>query len=254
MTLVKKDFIFENVKKLKGVGPTLSKYLKVRKIEKIKDIILNLPYSETDRSQISNINELEAGKTQTIKVVVKKLNFPRIKNLPNTIQCEDETGKIDISYFNSFEGYLRKIYPLNQIVIISGKVNYFKNKLKITNPDYVTSIENQGYVVKNIPKYKLTKGINEKKYRFISEQIIENLPKIEDWLDENFKRKNKLMNWNEAIKRLHNSDDSKNKKSISYRRLVFDEICANFITLSENRRRLKRKKISKQINKNFQKK
>ena len=44
-------------------------------------------------------------------------------------------------------------------------------------------------------------------------QIIENLPKIEDWLDENFKRKNKLMNWNEAIKRLHNSDDSKNKKS-----------------------------------------
>ncbi len=254
MTLVKKDFIFENVNKLKGVGPTLSKYLKVRKIEKIKDIILNLPYSETDRSQISNINELEAGKIQTIKVVVKKLNFPRIKNLPNTIQCEDETGKIDISYFNSFEGYLRKIYPLNQIVIISGKVGYFKNKLKITNPDYVTSIENQGYVVKNIPKYKLTKGINEKKYRFISEQIIENLPKIEDWLDENFKRKNKLMNWNEAIKRLHNSDDSKNKKSISYRRLVFDEICANFITLSENRRRLKRKKISKQINKNFQKK
>ncbi len=254
MTLVKKYFIFENVKKLKGVGPTLSKYLKVRKIEKIKDIILNLPYSETDRSQISNINELEAGKIQTIKVVVKKLNFPRIKNLPNTIQCEDETGKIDISYFNSFEGYLRKIYPLNQIVIISGKVGYFKNKLKITNPDYVTPIENRGYVVKNIPKYKLTKGINEKKYRFISEQIIENLPKIEDWLDEDFKRKNKLMNWNEAIKRLHNSDDSKNKKSISYRRLVFDEICANFITLSENRKRLKRKKISKQINKNFQKK
>ena len=41
---MKKDFIFNDVKHLKGVGPQLSKYLKRKKIEKIKDIILNLPY------------------------------------------------------------------------------------------------------------------------------------------------------------------------------------------------------------------
>ena len=34
--------------------------------------------------------------------------------------------------------------------------------------------------------------------------------------------------WNEAIKKLHNSEVSKNHLSDSYRRLVFDEICANF--------------------------
>ena len=33
-----------HVKKLKGVGKQLSKYLKNRKIEKVKDILLNLPY------------------------------------------------------------------------------------------------------------------------------------------------------------------------------------------------------------------
>ena len=48
MNLLKKDFIFQDVNKLDGVGQKLSKYLKKRKIEKIKDIILNLPYSETD--------------------------------------------------------------------------------------------------------------------------------------------------------------------------------------------------------------
>ena len=36
-------------------------------------------------------------------------------------------------------------------------------------------LENQEYVVKNIPKYNLTKGINEKKYRIISEQVINNI-------------------------------------------------------------------------------
>ena len=92
---------------------------------------MNLPYSETDRSKISDLNSLEIGKIQTIKVKVKKINFPRIRNLPNKILCEDETGKIEIVYFNSREGYLRKIFPINEWVVISGKVNYFNKNIKL---------------------------------------------------------------------------------------------------------------------------
>ena len=107
-----KDNFFDSISTLKGVGPQLTKYLKKRKIEKVKDVILNLPYSETDRSKIVKLNELEVGTICSIKVKVKKLNFPRIRNLPNKIICEDDTGKIDIVYFNSREGYLRKLFPL----------------------------------------------------------------------------------------------------------------------------------------------
>ena len=72
---MKKDFIFNDVTQLKGVGPQLSKYLKKKRIEKIKDIILNLPYSETDRSHIYRLSELEIGKIQSIKVLVKNSIF-----------------------------------------------------------------------------------------------------------------------------------------------------------------------------------
>ena len=72
MSFIKKNFIFEDIKILKGVGTQLSKYLKKKKIEKIKDIILNLPYSETDRSKILKLNELEIGKRQTKKGTLKK--------------------------------------------------------------------------------------------------------------------------------------------------------------------------------------
>ena len=248
---MKKDFIFSEITKLKGVGPQLSKYLKKKRIEKIKDIILNLPYSETDRSKIYKLNELEIGKTQTIKVLIKKLNFPRIRNLPNKILCEDETGKIDIVYFNSREGYLRKLFPLNSWIIVSGKINYFNNRYQITNPDYVTSLDNQDYVVRNIPKYNLTKGLNEKKYRSISEQVINNIPKIEDWLDKDFIERNNLINWNESVKNLHNSKNEKQNNSRSFRRIVFDELCANFLTLSENRKRIKRDKNPKKFNNEY---
>ena len=248
---MKKDFIFYEINKIKGVGPQLSKYLKKRRIEKIKDIILNLPYSETDRSKIYKLNELEVGKIQSIRVKVKKLNFPRIRNLPNKIICEDETGKIDIVYFNSREGYLRKLFPINNWIIISGKVNYFNKKYQITNPDYVTKLENQDYVVKSIPKYNLTKGINEKKYRSISEQIIKNIPIIDDWLNKNFIDENNLMGWNESITKLHNSKDSQDNNSSSFRRIVFDELCANFLILSENRKRIRKKKIPKKFDKKY---
>ena len=246
---MKKDFIFNDVVKLKGVGPQLSKYLKRKKIEKIKDIILNLPYSETDRSKLYKLNELEVGKIQSIKVIVKKLNFPRIRNLPNKILCEDDTGKIDVVYFNSREGYIRKLYPINEWVIISGKINYFNKKYQITNPDYVTTLDKQKYVVKNIPKYNLTKGINEKKYRLISEQVINEIPNIPDWLDDNYIKINNLLNWNESIKKLHNSVDGKDNYSRSFRRIVFDELCANFFTLSDNRKRVKKEKLPKRFSK-----
>ena len=242
---MKKDFIFNKVNNLKGVGPQLSKYLKKKRIEKIKDVILNLPYSEIDRSKIFKLNSLEVGKIQSIKVKVIKLNFPRIRNLPNRINCEDETGKIDIVYFNSREGYLRKLFPVNNWVIISGKISYFNKKYQITNPDYVTSLDNEDYVIKNIPKYNLTKGINEKKYRSISEQVINNLPRIDDWIDTNFIKKNKMIGWNEGIKKLHSSNEAKNLQSESFRRLVFDELCANFLALSENRKRFKKAKTPK---------
>ena len=248
MTLLKKKFFFQDIKTLKGIGPVISKYLKKKKIDKIKDVVLNIPYSETDRSKISYLNELEVGKVQTIKVLVKKLNFPRIKNLPNKVTCEDKTGKINIIYFNSREAYIRKIFPINKWVIISGKVSYFRNTYQISNPDYVTAIENKEYVIKNIPKYSLTKGINEKKYRKISEKIINNIPKIEDWLPENFIELNNLLGWNEAMKKLHCTDQSKDMKSKSFRRLVFDEILANFLTLSENRKRIKNEKKIKIFN------
>ena len=251
MNLLKKDIIFSDVDNLKGIGKKLSKYLKNKRIEKVKDILLNLPYSETDRSKIIDLNKLEVGKIQTIRVKVKKLNFPRIRNLPNKILCEDKKSNIEIVYFNSREGYLRKLFRVNEWVVISGKISFFNKKYQITNPDYVTSIDKEEYVKQIIPKYSLTKGINEKKYRIISEQVINNLPDINEWYESHFLKKNNFLNWKENIIALHKTKDSQNNLSKTYKRLVFDEILANLIVLSNNRKKIKRIKKNKSFKSAF---
>ena len=73
MELLKKDIIFKDIKKLKGVGKQLSKYLKNKKIEKIKDILFNLPYSDTDRTKIVNIRNLDVGNIKTNKISINNL-------------------------------------------------------------------------------------------------------------------------------------------------------------------------------------
>jgi len=170
------DFLIKNVSSLKGVGAKTKKLLKKKKIEKISDLLWNLPQGFTDRSNVQTLDKLEIGKITTIKVKVTKYNFPRIRNLPNKIICEDEKGKIDIVFFNSREGYIRKILPLNSLVIISGKINYFKKKYQITNPAYVVPVNKEDYVNKIIPKYSLTEGLTEKIYRKLIEQVLQKIP------------------------------------------------------------------------------
>ena len=95
----KKNFLFEDVSVIEGVGKKISTYLKKKKIQKVNDLLWNLPYSFTDRSEITTLNKLEVGKIFTIKVKTLKYNFPRIRNLPNRILCKDEFGEIDLIFF-----------------------------------------------------------------------------------------------------------------------------------------------------------
>ena len=46
-------------------------------------------------------------------------------------------------------------------------------------------------------------NLNEKKYRSITEKVINSMPKVDDWLNDDFIRKHNLISWNECIQKLH---------------------------------------------------
>ena len=254
------EFLLKDISTLKRVGQKTKKILKKKKIETLFDVLLHLPQAFVDRSNLININELEIGKICTIKVQVIKYNIPRIRNLPNTVKCEDSTGKIDIVFFNSREGYIRKILPLNEWVIISGKVNFYNKKYQITNPAYVVPLEKEDFVKRIIPRYSLTEGITEKVYRNIIEQVLKKLPFFPEWHNENIMKKFDYKNWRESILHLHDPKIKQDFQSDYYRRLVYDEILSSLIVLSQIRKKIKKikkepkkfgNKLSKKIISNF---
>tara|TARA_Y100000590_G_scaffold49390_1_gene52241 strand:- start:15 stop:2087 length:2073 start_codon:yes stop_codon:yes gene_type:complete len=245
------NFLIQNVSKLQGVGLKTKKLLKKKKIEKISDLLWNLPQGFIDRTNVQTLDKLEIGRVTTIKVKVGKYNFPRIRNLPNKVLCQDEKGKIEIIFFNSREGYIKKILPLNSMVVISGKVNYFKNKYQITNPSYVVPIYREDYVNTIIPKYSLTEGLNEKIYRKLMEQVLKHVTDLNEWHDINILQKVGNAPWSKSILKIH-KDTSNDLNSKFFRRLAYDEILANLIVLSQVRKRIKKfKKKNKSFSDNL---
>ena len=243
------EFLLRDINTIKGIGSKTTKLFKKKNINTIFDLIWSLPRNFTDRTNVLTINELQIGKICTVVVDVKKYNFPRVRRLPNRVNCADNTGEIDCIFFNSYEGYIKKILPLNSRVTISGKVNYYKGRYQITNPTHIS--EDTNSIKKIHSNYSLTDGLTEKKYLSIIEYVLKNLPDLDEWLSIGVLKKFKNLSWKESVLKLHNPKNI-NKKGNHLNRLIFDEILSSFLINSKIRTAIKKiKKNRKKINFNY---
>ena len=240
------EYFLSSINNIKGIGKKTAQLFLKKKILNIFDLLWHMPTSTIETSNTVNVDELQIGKTQSIKLIPIKYNFPRIRNLPNRVNCLCAGKKIDCIFFNSYEGYIKKILPINHEVIIFGKIGYYKGKYQITNPKLVSETEDGK--LKDIKNYSLTDGLTIKKYNNTIETVINNMPILKEWHSKNILKKFDNVTWNEAIKKIHTDDFVNLKNSFYLKRLIFDEIMSNFLISSQIRKKIK--KIKKK-EKNF---
>ncbi len=238
-------YLLSDLSVLKGVGQKTTKLLRKKNINNIFDLLWRLPKSYIDRSFSSKIEDLRIGEEQTITIVPQKYYFPRTRNLPNKVLCSDDTGEIDCVFFNSYEGYVRKILPLGKEINISGRVKQFRNRYQLTNPKYIS--EDSSFIKNKHNTYSLTDGINEKSYNKIINQIINNLPNLDEWHSNDVLKKFDNISWVDSIKQLHKPENIGEYKKNFYQRLAYDEIFSTFIVNSEIRKKIKKRKKRNKI-------
>ncbi len=250
---IKSDYkyLLSDLTALKGVGVKTTNLLKKKNINNLFDLLWKLPKSYTDRSLSTKIKDLKIGENQTVTVTPQKYLFPRIRNLPNRVICSDDSGKLDCVFFNSYEGYVKKILPLGKEITISGKISYFKNKYQLTNPKYIS--EDSSLIKQVHNQYSLTEGISEKVYNKIIDQIIRELPELDEWHSDQIVKKFGNLSWNNSIVELHKPENIGKYRDNFYQRLAYDEIFSTFLVNSEIRKKIKKiKKKRKKINFNLQ--
>jgi len=239
------NYLLSDLTKLKGVGNKIANLLKKKKVNTIFDLLWKLPKSYTDRSISSNIEDLKIGEVQTVNIIPYKYNFPRVRNLPNRVLCKDDTGNLDCIFFNSYEGYIKKILPIGKKVVVSGKIGFFRNKYQITNPKYIS--EDSSVIKIKHNQYSLTEGITEKLYNKIIKQIIKDLPKLDEWHSKEILKNFNNISWHDSINKLHQPENVGKYKSSFYERLAFDEIFSSYLVHSEIRKKIKKIKKNKKL-------
>ena len=250
------DFLYQNVEKLKGIGPKKASYFKNLNINTVIDIFYNLPTRSIDRTQDIDFKNLEKGQTITTLVKVKKHHFPFNPKLPYVIECEKGSLIINIIYFSIRGNFLRKKYPENKELIISGKVSFYKSNLSVAHPDYIEEIENEDKLRTFENIYPLTRGITLKDIRIVLNDAKNHLNKFDEWLNENIIKKYNFSSFNESLIKMHfpsAKEDIENRENFR-KRLAVDELVSNYFAIRYLKEKTKRKNESLNLNFNLQEK
>ncbi|WP_342021365.1 OB-fold nucleic acid binding domain-containing protein, partial [Methyloceanibacter marginalis] len=97
-----------------------------------------------DRARIPSISEAQMGELATLEVRVAE-HRPgggrRGARAPYRILVEDDTGALELVYFKADPNYLKRLLPVGETRLISGKIEAYDGWLQMPHPDHVAAVD-----------------------------------------------------------------------------------------------------------------
>ncbi|MEJ2739849.1 MAG: DNA helicase RecG, partial [Dehalococcoidia bacterium] len=215
------------VEVVRGIKSTTAAKLLKLGIKTIRDVLYFFPRRHIDYSQQKHIAELsvdsEAGE-QTVIAHVWEARVVRLGGQMGTeVTLGDETGNIRAVWFN--QPYLAKRFFTNTRLVISGKCTLFKGQKVFESPEWeVVNEQELIHTGRLVPVYPLTRGLYSRQVRTLVKMVIDKwVGKIQDFLPQEVKKANGLMDLREAIRQVHFPDDYE-FRARARKRLAFDEL------------------------------
>lgn len=249
------DPLFASLSSLPGIGPKTGElYAKLLGRDSIEDcrvidLLFHAPTSLIDRRHQPGIAHAPQGIIVTItgRVVRHQLPPPGRSNVPYRVLIEDETGELALTFFrvaaNPRGGnWLEKSLPVDETVIVSGKVDWFNGRASMVHPDYmVRASEAEGLPLVE-PVYPLTAGLTSRGLRKSIEAALPRLPHFIDWIEGTLAAREGFPTVEDSFRRLHDPHDETDidAQAPQRRRLAYDEFLAGQLSLALVRQRLRK--------------
>jgi len=197
----------QSVQFLKGAGPKRAEQLGRLGIATLRDILRHYPRRYVDRSQLSMVADLEAGRAATcvVDVIGASVRPVRHGRLNLVATLGDDSGRIQAVWFN--QPYLKNSLKAGVKLMVSGDVVFYDRGLQFRSPEYelVTSEErgllNAGRIV---PVYPLTAGVGQRAMRLLMRGALDLArPAMEDPLPPEIASAHHLLSSPEAFEEIH---------------------------------------------------
>ena len=240
-----------DVKYIKGVGPSRVQLLNKIGIFSLKDLITYYPRTYEDRGKPKLIAELVDGEEALIEaIVVSKMSEIRIRK--NMTICKltvrDESGACQLTWFN--QGYLKNKFKFGETYHFFGKVTNKAGKPEMNSPvfDLENMKKNTGKI---IPIYPLTYSLSQNTLRQIIENGLEQVSEnIKETLPQYILDEFKLENINDSIRNIHFPETFDDFK-IARKRLVFEELLSMQLALISLKNKYTKNEVGIQFDKNI---
>lgn len=214
------------ISELNNIGKVLLTRLKRLKIETIKDLIFYYPFRYENYSQIIPIADLncnqEAVVIGRIELLANKRSSRQRKIFTEAI-LTDDSGSIKIIWFN--QPWIVKNIKIGERLRIWGKLAGDDYNFYFNSPNYEKYNKLVAEPLGLMPVYPLTYGLSNKQLSFLIKTAIDGLDVLPDYLPEDSKKKNGLLDLSEAIKEIH-FPSNLSRLAQAKKRLAFDELFA----------------------------
>ena len=213
----------ESIGSIKGIGPKKEKIFRDNGIYTLEDFIYFFPRSYEDRREIKLIKDLKPGEDALIvaKVLTKKTpNFYRKKNSPLSLIVSDESGAIEVVFFNG--RFLSKLFEQNIDYTFYGRVSQNFARLQIIHPEFAKT-GSKDDIRGIIPLYPKIQGISQKEIRRLQQELRPLYAEVEDWIPESISSENRLADITYALENLHFPSDGRRVLAAKFR-MVFGEL------------------------------
>ncbi len=244
------DPLFSPVSSLPGVGPKVADLIaRVTSREdaddcRVIDLLFHAPVSIVDRRNRPGIALAPQGTIVTIEGRVDRHQPPPPgkSNMPYRVFLHDETGELALTFFRVKGNWLEKTLPVDERVMVSGKVDWFNGRASMIHPDLMVKASEAGNLPLVEPVYPLTAGLSPKVLRKAIEAALSRLPEIAEWLDPALAERQGFASLADAFRELHDPRDATDidPRAPARRRLAYDEFLAGQVSLALVRQRLRK--------------
>ncbi|MET3439195.1 ATP-dependent DNA helicase RecG [Sphingomonas sp. 1185] len=218
--------LFAEVTSLKGVGPGLAKPLERLRIARVVDVAFHLPTGHIDRFPRDELMVSDAGRVIAIPLTVKEHRVSSSPRGPTRVRAEDARGNsVALVYFGGNSGWVKKLLPIGESKVVSGRLDLYGQDLQIVHPDLGDSAE--GFREREAI-YPLSEGITSRRLGALAAQAVERSPELPEWIEPGLKAQRGWPDWKEALARIHaDPADAKARE-----RLGYDEVFANQLAMT----------------------
>ncbi len=228
-------YFFTPLNKCYGVGDKFYQSLtRLLKTPRIRDLLFHFPTGFIDRTKSPKLSQISEPCIITVKVRVIFHKSPSgySRKSPYKIICTDESANITLSFFKMYD-YMKKILAVGNTVCISGKVDVYNGELCMIHPDYIVPVSDFENVAILEPVYPLTYAVNNKMISTLTNKVLKDLPELPEWqIDAE-------MSFADAIRTIHTDFKNEERQKLARRRLSYDEVLANQLSLALSRNKVK---------------